>query len=106
MSKQVYFLLALLFTAGLTYLIRAVPLIFVRKRIKSRFIRSFLYYVPYVILSALAFPAIFYSTDNFISGLLAAVVCGLLAYTGRGLITCMLGSVVTVLIIEGIIMLL
>lgn len=102
MSKELYFVLALLATAGVTYLIRALPLLFVRKRIQNRFFRSFLYYVPYVVLSALSFPAILYCTDSMITGALSAFVCGLLAYKGRSLITCMLGSVVTVIIVEGI----
>ena len=102
MSKELYFVLALVATAGVTYLIRVLPLLFVRKRIKNRFFRSFLYYVPYVVLSALAFPAILYCTDSMITGALSALACGLLAYKGRSLITCMLGSVVTVVIVEGI----
>ena len=103
MSRELYFVCAILVCAVITYLIRAVPLIFVRERIQSRFIRSFLYYVPYVILSALSFPAIFYSTDNFVSGFLAALICGILAYKGKSLIVCMLGSVATVLIVEQIV---
>ena len=103
MSKELYFVLALLATAGITYLIRALPLVFGRKKIKSRFIRSFLYYVPYVVLSALAFPAIFYSTDSMWIGAVSAVVCGILAYTGRSLIVCMLGSVMTVVVLDALV---
>ena len=106
MSRELYFFLALLMTAGVTYLIRALPLLLIRKRIKSRFIRSFLYYVPYVVLSVIAFPAILYCTDSVISSALAAIVCALLAYFGRGLLTCMLGSVLIVLIVQVISMLL
>ena len=106
MSKELYFVCALLVTAGVTYLIRALPMVFVRKRINSRFIRSFLYYVPYVVLSALSFPAIFHSAGSIIAGVLAALVCALLAYKGKSLLICMLGSVVTVLIVDGLIMLL
>ena len=106
MSKEIYFILALLVTAGVTYLIRAVPLVFVRKRITNRFIRSFLYYVPYVVLSALSFPAIFVATDSFLAGFLAAFICGFLAYKGTGLIVCMFGSILSVVVIEGLILLL
>ena len=105
MSKELYFVGALLVTAGVTYLIRALPLVFVRKRIKNRFIRSFLYYVPYVVLSALSFPAVFYATDNFLAGFLAALACGILAYKRKSLIVCMLGSVVTVIVVDAILML-
>ena len=77
MSKELYFVLALLATAGVTYLIRFLPLFLVRKRITSRFIRSFLYYVPYVVLSVLAFPAILYCTDSMLAGVAAlAGACG------------------------------
>ena len=106
MNPVVYFLLALLMTAGVTYLIRLLPIIFVRKRITNTFIKSFLHYVPYAVLSTLAFPAVLYCTDNMISCAVAAVVCAVLAYKGSKLFTCMLGSVVTVLLVEGLIMLL
>ena len=50
--------------AAVTYLIRMIPFTFFRKKIKSRFFRSFLYYIPYAVLSAMTIPAIFYSTGN------------------------------------------
>lgn len=106
MSKTVYFILALLVTAGVTYLIRLLPILFVRKRIKNEFLKSFLYYVPHVVLSVLAFPAIFSATGNMASGIAAAVVCIAMAYMHRGLLTCMLGSVAAALIAEIVLMLL
>ena len=106
MSKELYFVLALLATAGVTYLIRFLPLFLVRKRITSRFIRSFLYYVPYVVLSVLAFPAILYCTDSMLAGVAAAIACGLLAYFGKSLMTCMLGGILAVIAVQGISMLL
>lgn len=106
MTEPVYFLLALLMTAGVTYLIRLLPLLFVRHRIENRFIKSFLYYVPYVVLSVLTFPAIFLATEHLASGIIAAAVCVILAYFGRGLVVCMLGGSAAVLLTELIIMLL
>ena len=105
MTRPVYFLLALLVTGGVTYLIRLLPLLFVRKRIKNPFLKSFLYYVPYAVLSAMAFPAILFCTENVISGFMAALVCAVLAYRKKGLISCMLGSVIAVLVTEGILLL-
>ncbi len=105
MIEPIYFILALAVMAGVTYLIRLIPLIFIKKRITNRFIRSFLYYVPYTVLSAIAFPAIFLSTGSLVSGILATVVCLILSYRGKGLITCMLGSIATVLVIEGLLLL-
>ena len=96
MNKTLLFFLYLLVVAGVTYLIRMLPLLLVRRRIDNRFLRSFLYYVPYAVLSAMAVPAIFYSTDYMISAVLAAVVATLFAYFRRSLLT--VASVATVVV--------
>ena len=106
MTGITYLILALLVTAGITYLIRLLPLLFVRRRIKNQFLKSFLYYVPHVVLSVLAFPAIFTATGNLESGIAAAVVCIILAYRGFGLIKCMAGGVGAALAVEIILALL
>ena len=94
------FLIYLLVMAGVTYLVRMLPLVFFRKKIESRFIRSFLYYVPYTVLSVMTFPAIFCSTGSVISATVGAAVAVILAYVGRGLLTVAAGSAVSVLIVE------
>lgn len=66
--------------AGVTYLIRMIPFTLFRKKIKSRFIQSVLYYIPYAVLSAMTFPSIFYSTDNTVTAVIGTVVAVLLAY--------------------------
>ncbi len=66
--------------AGVTYLIRMIPFTLFRKKIKSRFIQSVLYYIPYAVLSAMTFPAIFYSTDNTVTAAVGTVIAILLAY--------------------------
>ena len=66
--------------AGVTYLIRMIPFTLFRKKIKSRFIQSVLYYIPYAVLSAMTFPAIFYSTDNTVTAAVGTVIASLLAY--------------------------
>ena len=72
--------------ALVSYAIRVLPLTLIRKPIKNRFIRSFLYYVPYVTLSVMTFPAIINATQSPISGA-AALVAGILAaYLGAGLL--------------------
>ena len=106
MNKPLYFAIALLITAGTTYLIRLLPILFVRKRIDNRFLKSFLYYVPHVVLSVLAFPAIITATGNIISGIAATSVCIVMAYMRKGLLSCMLGSVAAALITEAILLLL
>ena len=94
------FLIYLLVMAGVTYLVRMLPLVFFRRKIESRFIRSFLYYVPYTVLSVMTFPAIFYSTGSVLSATVGAAVAVILAYVGRGLLTVAAGSAVSVLIVE------
>lgn len=94
------FFIYLLVMAGVTYLVRMLPLVFFRKKIESRFIRSFLYYVPYTVLSVMTFPAIFYSTGSIWSATVGAAVAVLLAYFGRGLLAVAAGSAVSVLIVE------
>ena len=69
--------------AGVTYLIRMVPFTAFRRQIQSRFFRSFLYYVPYVTLAVMTFPAIITATDNMWSGI-AALIVGLLAAWFKG----------------------
>ncbi len=72
--------------AGVTYLIRMIPFTLMRKSIKSRFIRSFLYYVPYSVLSAMTFPAIFYSTNDMLSAVVGTVTALILAFYKKPLI--------------------
>ena len=94
------FLSYLAVCAGVTYLVRLLPMLFIRKKIKSRFIRSFLYYVPYSVLTVMTIPAIFYSTGYMTSAVIGAVVAVLLAFLNRSLITVAAGACATVLITE------
>ena len=68
--------------AAVTYLIRVLPLTLIRKKIKNRILRSFLYYVPYVTLAVMTFPAILHATESIYSGLAALIVGIALAYFG------------------------
>lgn len=79
--------LYILVMAVTTYLIRALPLLFMKKPIQSRFVRSFLHYVPVACLSAMTFPAILYTTDHVISGAVGLAVAVLLALKKQSLIT-------------------
>ena len=78
--------------AGVTYLIRVIPFTFFRKKITNRFIKSFLYYIPYAVLSAMTFPAIFYSTDDVVSAAVGTVAALALAYFGLPLIVVSLAA--------------
>lgn len=100
MNEFLTFLLYLAVMAGVTYLVRMLPLVFFRKKISSRFIRSFLYYVPYAVLAAMTVPAIFYSTGSLISAILGTAVAVVLSYFGKSLLTVAASSVLTVLLTE------
>ncbi|MGN1419378.1 MAG: AzlD domain-containing protein [Acutalibacteraceae bacterium] len=69
-----------------TYLVRVIPFTAFRNKIKSRFFRSFLYYIPYAVLSALTIPAIFYSTGDFLSAAIGTTVAVILAFFNLPLI--------------------
>ncbi len=86
--------------AGVSYLIRVLPLTLIRREIKNRFIRSFLYYVPYVTLSVMTFPAIVQATDSPVAGALALVVGAVAAWFGRSLFTVAVLACVTVFLTE------
>lgn len=83
--------------AGVTYLIRAVPLVLFKGEVTNRFFRSFLAYVPYAVLGAMTFPAIFYSTDGLASASAGTVVALVLAFCRRGLLTVAVGACVAAL---------
>ena len=72
--------------ALVTYLIRMLPLAAFRKKIKSKFVMNFLYYVPYAVLSAMTIPAVFYSSSGIISAVAGFVVAVILAFFERGLL--------------------
>ena len=92
--------------AGTTYLIRLLPMTLFRKPLRSRFLRSFLHYVPYACLSAMTFPSILSSTESVISGAAALVTAIALAYQGRSLIIVALSSSLAVLVTQELIKLL
>ena len=77
--------LYILVSAGVSYLIRVTPLALIRREITNRTLRSFLYYVPYVTLAVMTFPAITEATQSPIAGALALVVGILLAWRGKSL---------------------
>ena len=86
--------------AGVTFLIRVLPLAFIRKEIKNKTVRSFLYYVPYVTLAVMTFPAILEATQSHIAGLIAFLAALVLAFFGRSLFQVAVASCLTVFIVE------
>lgn len=88
MSTAMYILVM----AGVTYLIRMIPFTFFNKKIKSRFVRSFLKYIPYAVLSAMTIPAIFYSTGDVVTAAVGTVVAVALAFFNCPLIVVALAA--------------
>ncbi|MBP5279812.1 MAG: AzlD domain-containing protein [Erysipelotrichaceae bacterium] len=85
------------------FLVRVLPLTLIRKPIRNKFIRDFLYYVPYVTLSVMTFPAIIDATDNPIAGLISLILGIIAAYKEMGLFKVTVICCVTVLLLEVII---
>ncbi len=97
MNNFIFYLLA---TAVTTYLLRAIPLIFIKGKIKNRWISSFLFYMPYAVLSAMTFPAILTCTTSLISALAGLATALVLAYKEKGLLTVALSACLAVFIVE------
>lgn len=83
MSHNIY--LYILVMAGVSFCIRVLPLTLIQKRIKNRYIQSFLFYVPYVTLAVMTFPAIVEATQSPVSGALALIVGIIAAWLGGSL---------------------
>lgn len=83
-SKMILFVLAM---AVVTYIIRAIPLVFIKRKIKSEYLCALLGYMPYGVLSAMTFPYIFYSTGNVYTALAGTVVALIASLCKRSLIT-------------------
>lgn len=98
MNANIY--IYILVMAGVTYLIRLIPLTLIRKEIKNPFIKSFLYYVPYVTLAVMTFPAILHGTDSMISAACGFVAALILAFFGQSLIVVSVCSCVVVFLVE------
>lgn len=81
--NNIYIYIAIMFLV--TFLIRVLPLTIIRKRIKNAILRSFLYYVPYITLAVMTFPAIIETTDNLWAGLVSFLIGIVLAYFGVSL---------------------
>lgn len=77
-----YEVVCILVMALVTYLPRALPVAFMKKRFKNQFLNSFLYYVPYAVLAALTFPAIFYCCNDVLASVVGTAVALVLSFIG------------------------
>lgn len=94
-SKYIPYVLVM---AGVTYLIRMLPLAAIRGKVKSRFLQSFLFYVPYAVLGAMTFPAVFSSTGNVYTALVGTVAALVLGWMGKSLLTVAAASCLAVFV--------
>lgn len=84
--------------AGVTYLIRMLPLTLFRKKIENKYVKSFLYYVPYACLMAMTFPAVFFATGNVYTAVSGVAVAVILAFFNKSLVTVALAACITVFV--------
>ena len=99
------FLPYLIVMAVVTYLIRMLPLTVFRKEIKSRFVQSFLTYIPYAVLGAMTFPDVMYSTGNIWTAAAGVIIAVILAWRGKSLLTVAVAACCAVAAAQGIMLL-
>ena len=95
-----YLAQTLVVAALVTYTLRAVPLLLLRREIESRWINSFLYFVPWAVVSAMVIPDIFTSTSSVVSATIGLIVALFLAWRGRSLLVVVLAAAVAVYLTE------
>lgn len=100
MKTNIY--LYILVMAGVTYLIRVLPMVLSRKEITSPYIKSFLYYVPYACLAAMTFPAILFSTSSVVSAVVGFGAALIAAYREKSLLSVAIVACIAVFVTERI----
>ena len=98
--NEKYFFICLLTMAGVTYLIRMLPLVLMRRKIKNKFIISFLHYIPYAVLSVMTVPACLYATDFILSAWIGFAAAVIVSYFEKSLLTTAALSCAAVFITE------
>lgn len=100
--NHLQYIIYLLIMAGTTYVIRAVPFACITKKIQNSYAKAFLDYIPYTVLAAMTFPAIFYSTTYPIAAVAGCIVAIILAYFRQSLIRVAIAACATVFLVEAI----
>lgn len=95
-----YLVIGIMIMAGVTYFIRVTPMVVFRKKIENKRIKSFLYYIPYTVLAAMTFPAIFSSTQSQASAIAGCLVGVVLAYFNKGLVAVAVGAASTAFLVQ------
>lgn len=93
-------LIAVIVMAIVTYITRVLPIAFVDSKLKSKFLRSFLFYVPFAVLGAMTFPGILYSTQHRLSAFIGMIVALGLAYFEKNLMTVAVSAIFIVYLCE------
>ncbi len=91
---------AIIIMAVVTYIIRMLPLTFFRKKIRNRYVKAFLNFIPFAVLSSMTFPDVFYSTGSKLSAAIGTGAAFLLAYKGKSLLTVSLISCAVVFAVD------
>lgn len=105
MNETLYMLLLVFVMAAVTYLIRVTPFVIFKKKINSKFIKSFLYYIPYAVLIAMTFPTVFTVTGNVITSTAGTIVAVIASLNKKCMmVTVAILAVVAVLIAQGILL--
>ena len=94
------FFLYLAVMAGVTYLVRMLPMVLIRRKIQNRFLLSFLYYIPYAVLTVMTIPAIFYAVGSWYAAAAGFVVAVLLSLRDRSLVVVAACSCLAVFAVE------
>lgn len=100
MSDTLYLFASVAVMAGVTYLVRMLPITVFRKKIQNKFVLDFLYYVPYAVLAAMTIPAVFYSSNSLISAAAGFLVAVVLSFFERGLLLTAVCACVGVFAVE------
>ena len=98
------FLIYLAVIAGSTYLIRVVPFVLVNRKLTNKYVRSFLYYIPYAVLAAMTVPAAFYATRDVISGVIGIAAAALVSLKYKSLLVVAAAACIAVFVTELIIL--
>ena len=105
MNKTLYTLILVGAMALTTYVIRLIPFIFFKWKIKSNFIKSLLYYIPYAVLASMTFPTVFFVTGNVYTSVAGTLVAIIASVSKKSLVTVAILAVVAILLFEGTLLL-
>lgn len=99
-----FLLILTLVLAGISYLMRMIPLVFCKGKIKNKFLNSFLYYIPFAVMTSIIIPEVFSATSSVISAVVGVAVAVILGLLGQGMLTIAISSTLAVFVVENFIL--